>query len=36
VAVQRIALEAAETLGVSPDTFGSDMPGRQAWDRIKL
>ena len=33
-AVQRIALEAAETLGVNPDTFGLDQPGHQAWDRI--
>lgn len=36
VAVQRIALEAAETLGVNPDTFGRDRPGRQAWDRVEL
>ena len=36
VAVQRIALEAAETLGVNPDTFGLDLPERQAWDRIEL
>ena len=36
VAVQRIALEAAETLGVNPDTFGLDLPGHDAWDRIKL
>ena len=36
VAVQRIALEAAETLGVNPDTFGLDLPGRQAWGRIEL
>src|SRR6266542_6396992 len=36
VAVQRIALEAAETLGVNPDTFGLDQPGHQAWDRIEL
>ncbi len=36
VAVQRIALEAAETLGVNPDTFGLDLPGHQAWDRIDL
>ena len=36
VAVQRIALEAAETLGVNPDTFGLDLPGRQAWDRVEL
>ena len=36
VAVQRIALEAAETFGVNPDTFGLDLPGHQAWDRIDL
>jgi glutamine---fructose-6-phosphate transaminase (isomerizing) len=36
VAVQRIALEAAETLGVNPDTFGLDLPGHQAWDRVNL
>ena len=36
VAVQRIALEAAETLGVNPDTFGLDQPGHQAWDRVQL
>ena len=36
VAVQRIALEAAETLGVNPDTFGLDRPGRQAWGRLEL
>ena len=36
VAVQRIALEAAETLGVNPDTFGLDVPGHQGWDRIEL
>src|SRR5262249_52639355 len=36
VAVQRIALEAAETLGTNPDTFGSDIPGREPWDRIEL
>jgi glutamine---fructose-6-phosphate transaminase (isomerizing) len=36
VAVQRIALEAAETLGVNPDTFGLDQPGHQAWDRLEL
>ncbi len=36
VAVQRIALEAAEMLGVNPDTFGLDRPGRQAWDRLEL
>lgn len=36
VAVQRIALEAAETLSVNPDTFGLDLPGREAWNRIEL
>jgi glucosamine--fructose-6-phosphate aminotransferase (isomerizing) len=36
VAVQRIALEAAETLGVNPDTFGRDVPGREPWNRIDL
>jgi glucosamine--fructose-6-phosphate aminotransferase (isomerizing) len=36
VVVQRIALEAAETLGVNPDTFGLDQPGHEAWDRIDL
>lgn len=36
VAVQRIALEAAEALGVNPDTFGLDLPNRGAWDRIEL
>jgi glutamine---fructose-6-phosphate transaminase (isomerizing) len=35
-AVQRIALEAAETLGVNPDSFGLDLPGHDAWDRIAL
>jgi glutamine---fructose-6-phosphate transaminase (isomerizing) len=35
-AVQRIALEAAETLGVNPDSFGLDLPGHDAWDRIDL
>jgi glucosamine--fructose-6-phosphate aminotransferase (isomerizing) len=36
VAVQRIALEAAEALGVNPDSFGLDVPGREVWDRIDL
>ena len=36
VAVQRIALEAAEALGVNPDTFGRDRPGREAWERVQL
>ena len=35
-AVQRIALEAAETLGVNPDTFGRDRSDRHGWDRITL
>ena len=34
--VQRIALEAAETLGVDPDSFGLDLPGHSGWDRIDL
>ena len=36
ISVQRIALEAAETLGVNPDTFGRDRPDRHGWDRIAL
>ena len=36
VAVQRIALEAAEELGVNPDSFGRDVPGREAWASISL
>jgi glutamine---fructose-6-phosphate transaminase (isomerizing) len=36
VAVQRIALEAAEALGTDPDSFGRDVPGREPWDRISL
>ena len=36
VAAQRIALEAAEALGVNPDTFGRDRPGREAWERVQL
>jgi glutamine---fructose-6-phosphate transaminase (isomerizing) len=36
VAVQRIALEAAEVLGVNPDSFGIDLPDHDAWDRIDL
>jgi glucosamine--fructose-6-phosphate aminotransferase (isomerizing) len=36
VGVQRIALEAAESLGVNPDTFGRDRPDRHGWDRIAL
>jgi glucosamine--fructose-6-phosphate aminotransferase (isomerizing) len=37
VAVQRIALELAETLGTDPDAFGYDIPGRkEVWTRITL
>jgi glucosamine--fructose-6-phosphate aminotransferase (isomerizing) len=36
VAVQRIALEAAEALGVNPDTFGRDVAGREPWAQIEL
>jgi glucosamine--fructose-6-phosphate aminotransferase (isomerizing) len=36
VTVQRIALEAAETVGANPDSFGLDQPGHEAWDRIEL
>jgi len=36
VYVQRIALESAESLGVNPDSFGRDRPGREPWNRIKL
>ena len=37
VAVQRIALEAAEQLGTDPDAFGYDVPGREAaWERLTL
>jgi glucosamine--fructose-6-phosphate aminotransferase (isomerizing) len=36
VAVQRVALEAAEALGVNPDSFGLDRPGHQGWDRLEL
>ena len=36
VAVQRIALEAAEALGVNPDTFGRDVPGREPWASVAL
>lgn len=36
VAVQRVALESAEALGTDPDTFGRDVPGREAWDTISL
>jgi glucosamine--fructose-6-phosphate aminotransferase (isomerizing) len=37
VAVQQIALEAAEALGTDPDAFGYDVPGREAaWKRLTL
>lgn len=37
VAVQRIALEAAEALGADPDAFGYDVPDREAaWERLTL
>jgi glutamine---fructose-6-phosphate transaminase (isomerizing) len=36
VAVQRIALEAAEVLGVNPDTFGRNRPNREAWNHVEL
>jgi glucosamine--fructose-6-phosphate aminotransferase (isomerizing) len=37
VIVQKIAAEAAETLGTNPDTYGRDLPGRDtAWSAIKL
>ena len=36
VAVQRIALEAAEILGTNPDSFGRDVPGRDAWKLVEL
>jgi glucosamine--fructose-6-phosphate aminotransferase (isomerizing) len=37
VAVQRIALEAAETLGTDPDAFGYDAPGRKdTWEAVEL
>jgi len=35
-AVQRIALEAAETLGTNPDSFGRDISGREPWHAIPL
>lgn len=37
VIVQKIAAEAAETLGTNPDSYGRDLPGRDAaWGAIKL
>jgi glucosamine--fructose-6-phosphate aminotransferase (isomerizing) len=35
VAVQRVALELAEALGTNPDSFGYDVPGREAaWEPL--
>jgi glucosamine--fructose-6-phosphate aminotransferase (isomerizing) len=37
VAVQRIALFCAETLGTDPDAFGFDVPGRrESWSAVPL
>jgi glucosamine--fructose-6-phosphate aminotransferase (isomerizing) len=36
LAVQRIALQAAETLGTNPDSFGRDVPGRAHWADVGL
>jgi glutamine---fructose-6-phosphate transaminase (isomerizing) len=37
VIVQKIAAEGAETLGTNPDSYGRDLPGRDAaWSAIKL
>jgi glutamine---fructose-6-phosphate transaminase (isomerizing) len=37
VSVQRIALEAAESLGTNPDLFGYDLPGRKdVWSAVEL
>ena len=36
VAVQRIALESAEAVGSNPDSFGRDVPGREAWENVRL
>lgn len=37
VIVQKIAAEAAETLGTNPDGYGRDLPGRDAaWSAVKL
>jgi glutamine---fructose-6-phosphate transaminase (isomerizing) len=37
VIVQKIAAEGAETQGTNPDSFGRDLPGRDAaWSAIKL
>jgi len=35
--VVKIAVEAAEALGTNPDSYGRDLPGRDAaWSKIKL
>ncbi|HEX5495653.1 MAG TPA: SIS domain-containing protein [Mycobacteriales bacterium] len=36
VAAQRIALGLAEALGTNPDSFGRDVPGREAWKQVPL
>jgi glucosamine--fructose-6-phosphate aminotransferase (isomerizing) len=36
IAVQRIALEAAEMLGTDPDSFGRGVPGRGHWADVGL
>jgi glucosamine--fructose-6-phosphate aminotransferase (isomerizing) len=37
VIVQKIAAEGAETLGTNPDSFGRDLPARDAaWSAVKL
>ena len=37
VVVQKVAAEASEALGTNPDTFGRDLPGREAaWNAIRL
>ena len=37
VIVQKIAAEGAETLGTNADSYGRDLPGRDAaWSKIKL
>jgi glutamine---fructose-6-phosphate transaminase (isomerizing) len=37
VAVQRVALRCAETLGIDPDAFGFDVPGRrEVWGTVPL
>jgi glucosamine--fructose-6-phosphate aminotransferase (isomerizing) len=37
VVVQKIAAEASEALGTNPDSFGRDLPGREAaWSALRL